>query len=82
MSEASPPPLLPRIASGDPAAVQECMARYKSLVWWLARRQAGTDAEDAVQDIFIELWKNADPELQPRVEDARRRIAELVAEPR
>ncbi|MHC4108353.1 MAG: protein kinase domain-containing protein, partial [Planctomycetota bacterium] len=31
---------------------------------------------------LVELWKNADPELQPRVEDARRRIAELVAEPR
>jgi tetratricopeptide (TPR) repeat protein len=31
---------------------------------------------------FVDLWKDADPELQPRVEDARRRIAELVAEPR
>ena len=26
---------------------------------------------------FIELWKNADPELQPRVEAARRAIADL-----
>jgi tetratricopeptide (TPR) repeat protein len=31
---------------------------------------------------FAELWKNADPELQPRVKEAKRRIAELVAEPR
>ena len=31
---------------------------------------------------FAELWKDADPELQPRVREARRRIAELVAEPR
>ncbi len=31
---------------------------------------------------LVELWRDADPELQWRVEDARRRIAELVAEPR
>jgi eukaryotic-like serine/threonine-protein kinase len=28
---------------------------------------------------FIELWRNADPELQPRVEEARRRLALLRA---
>lgn len=27
---------------------------------------------------FIELWKNADPELQPRVADAQRRLARLT----
>jgi eukaryotic-like serine/threonine-protein kinase len=27
---------------------------------------------------FVDLWKNADPELQPRVAEARRAIAELV----
>jgi hypothetical protein len=26
---------------------------------------------------FVDLWKDADPELQPRVAAARRRIAEL-----
>jgi tetratricopeptide (TPR) repeat protein len=31
---------------------------------------------------FVDLWQDADPELQPRVEDARLRMAELVAEPR
>jgi len=31
---------------------------------------------------FVELWENADPELQPLVEDARARIARLVGEPR
>jgi tetratricopeptide (TPR) repeat protein len=31
---------------------------------------------------FVELWSDADPELQPRVEDARQRIARLVGEPR
>jgi tetratricopeptide (TPR) repeat protein len=29
---------------------------------------------------FIELWKDADPELQPRVEAARRLLAQLAAE--
>ena len=27
---------------------------------------------------FIELWKNADPELQPRVTEARRRLVSLT----
>jgi len=27
---------------------------------------------------FIELWKNADPELQPRVADAKRRLSRLT----
>jgi RNA polymerase sigma-70 factor (ECF subfamily) len=53
--------VLPRIAAGDPAAVPDCIARYGGLVWSLARRFLGNpaDAEDAVQDVFIELWKNA-----------------------
>lgn len=53
--------LLQRIASGEKAAVQECLSRYSGLVWSLARRFLGnvTEAEDAVQDIFVELWKNA-----------------------
>jgi hypothetical protein len=29
---------------------------------------------------FIELWQDADPELQPRVEAARGLLAELAAE--
>ena len=29
---------------------------------------------------FVELWRNADPELQPRVEAAQRRIDEIFAE--
>jgi tetratricopeptide (TPR) repeat protein len=30
---------------------------------------------------FADLWKDADAELQPRVKEAKRRIAELVGEP-
>jgi len=53
--------LLQRIAGGDPEAVQECIGRYGGLVWSLARRflPNPADAEDAVQDVFIELWRNA-----------------------
>jgi len=31
---------------------------------------------------FTELWREADPEFQPKVKEVRRRIAELKAEPR
>jgi hypothetical protein len=38
------------------------------------------DTARAVQNYraFIELWKNADPDLQPRVADARKRLARLT----
>jgi RNA polymerase sigma-70 factor (ECF subfamily) len=53
--------ILERIAAGDPAAVQECIAAYGNLIWSIARRflRADADAEDAVQDIFIDLWSSA-----------------------
>ncbi len=53
--------LLPRIAAGNQGAVRECLDRYGPLVWSLARRFLGnvSDAEDAVQEIFLDLWKNA-----------------------
>ncbi len=52
---------LRRIAEGDKAAVQECIDLYGGLVWSLARRLSPTreDAEDAVQEIFIDIWKSA-----------------------
>lgn len=54
-------PLLPRIASGDRLAVNACIQRYGPLVWSMARRfsATSTDAEDAVQEIFIDLWASA-----------------------
>jgi RNA polymerase sigma-70 factor (ECF subfamily) len=53
--------LLPRVAAGDERAVAECLDRYANLVWSLARRFTSdrTEAEDAVQEIFIELWSSA-----------------------
>lgn len=61
-------PLLPRIAAGDPLAVQECLDIYGGLIWSIARRMcpSNAEAEDAVQEIFIELWQvaaNFDPKL-------------------
>lgn len=54
-------PLLPRIAGGDEGAVRDCVTRYGPLVWSLVRRWSpdGSDAEDAVQEIFIDLWRTA-----------------------
>ncbi|MCB9883634.1 MAG: sigma-70 family RNA polymerase sigma factor [Planctomycetes bacterium] len=54
--------LLLRLASGDGTAVSKILDRYGGLVWSLVRRFLGTsaDAEDLVQEIFIDLWKSAD----------------------
>lgn len=54
-------PVLPRIAAGDTSAVDECLQRYGGLVWSLARRRCADVqlAEDAVQNIFLHLWKVA-----------------------
>ena len=53
--------MLQRIASGDPAAVRECIDEYGPLVWSIARRLSRTpsDAEDATQEIFLDIWRSA-----------------------
>lgn len=53
--------VLQRIADGDQSAVQECLKTYGGLVWSLARRMVSNtdDADDAVQEIFLDVWKNA-----------------------
>lgn len=83
--------LLHRVARGDDAAVRECIQHFGGLVWSLARQMLGTGAEteDAVQEIFTEVWKNAykyDPSVaseatfvamlaRRRLIDRRRRLA-------
>lgn len=57
------PTILESIARGDATAVRRCMDEYGGLVWSLANRYLrgyGEDVEDAVQDVFVELWRKAD----------------------
>jgi tetratricopeptide (TPR) repeat protein len=63
-------------------------------VYWESRRLPSTyirlgelyeergDRESAIEyyNELVELWANADPELQPVVEDVRGRIARLISE--
>lgn len=53
--------LLARVADGDATAARACVERFGALVWSLARRHSPTtaDAEDAVQDIFVDLIRSA-----------------------
>ena len=53
--------LLQRVATGDDDAVRECLDRFGGLVWSLARRFCPdtTEAEDATQEVFVELWRHA-----------------------
>ena len=79
--------ILNRIASGDSNAVQECLKAYGGLIWSLARRMLrdSNDAEDVVQEIFVDIWKNAekfDPSLSSETTFvamiARRRIIDRI----
>ncbi|MCA8941707.1 MAG: sigma-70 family RNA polymerase sigma factor [Planctomycetes bacterium] len=53
--------ILRDVADGKANAVRDCIRRFSGSVWSLARRFCPTqqDAEDAVQDIFLDLWKSA-----------------------
>lgn len=54
--------LMQRIASGEESAVAELYDRFGSLVFRLAYQSMPTrdEAEDAVQEVFVRLWKTAD----------------------
>jgi RNA polymerase sigma-70 factor (ECF subfamily) len=60
--------VLQRVARGDSAAVEECIEVHGGLVARIARRLApgGADVDDAIQEIFIALWRVA-----PRFDPAR-----------
>ena len=61
MAQATSSSLLHQVASGDGQAVGEVLDTYGPLVWSIARRYFGRsgEAEDAVQDAFIAVWKSA-----------------------
>ncbi len=67
--------------------MRECIDRYGGLVWSLARRLCpnSTEAEDAVQEIFVSLWRSAgryDPDMGSEATFiatiARRRLIDRV----
>jgi RNA polymerase sigma-70 factor, ECF subfamily len=81
--------LLARVADGDEEAIREVIATYGALVYSIARRFERQDPEDAVQEIFVDLWKSAarfDPAIaseptfvamlaRRRLIDRKRRVA-------
>jgi RNA polymerase sigma-70 factor (ECF subfamily) len=71
-----PKTLLQRVADGEADAVKGCLDRFGGLVWSLARRSSPSrsDAEDAVQEIFLDLWKSA-----PRFDPSQAAEATFVA---
>jgi RNA polymerase sigma-70 factor, ECF subfamily len=54
--------LMRRVAAGEDRAMEELYDRFASLVYRLAFQAMPTraDAEDAVQEIFVRLWRTAD----------------------
>jgi len=78
---------LQRVAAGEADAVNECMDRYGGLVWSLARRFCANpaDAEDAVQEVFTEVWTKADRYEPEKASEAtfvtmlaRRRLIDML----
>jgi len=53
--------LMQRVASNDETAVGELYDRFSSLVYRLAYQSMPTraEADDAVQEVFVRLWKTA-----------------------
>jgi len=54
--------LMQRVASGEESAIGDLYDRFGSLVYRMAYQTMPTraDAEDAVQEIFVRLWRTAD----------------------
>ncbi|MBX3322386.1 MAG: sigma-70 family RNA polymerase sigma factor [Phycisphaeraceae bacterium] len=56
------PDLLRQISAGDQTAVVACIDEYGGLIWRLAQRylsQCPGEIEDAVQEVFVDLWTHA-----------------------
>lgn len=60
-NESPEPSVLQRMADGDRGAVKDCIDRYGKLVWSVVCRFCPVpgDREDAVQEIFLEVWRSA-----------------------
>jgi RNA polymerase sigma-70 factor (ECF subfamily) len=68
--------LIARMRAGDQSAMADLYDRYSGVVYGVALRVLGntTAAEDVVQEIFLQLWRN------PRAFDAERgRLAPWLA---
>ena len=79
--------ILHRIAADDTTAVEQCLDVYGGLIWALAKKYCFTreDAEDAVQEIFIDIWRYAgrfdaakSPEVSFIILIARRRLIDRL----
>jgi DNA-directed RNA polymerase specialized sigma24 family protein len=67
------PPVLQRIAKADMTAVEDCINTFGDLIWNLAKKHTPTakEAENAVSDIFLDIWKHAkhfDPEMSGEID--------------
>lgn len=53
--------ILADVAAGRPGAMEACIAEFTGLVWALATRMSPVreDAEEGVQEVFIDVWKHA-----------------------
>lgn len=53
--------LMRRVSSGEPAAIAQLYDRFGSLVYRMAYQALPNrdDAEDAVQEVFVRLWRTA-----------------------
>jgi RNA polymerase sigma-70 factor (ECF subfamily) len=90
--------LMQRIAAGDEAAMATLYDRFGALVFKAARQvlSSRAEADDAVQDVFIRLWRTAD-KFDPRraklvtwvmlitrrnlIDRLRRRVSRLDTQP-
>jgi RNA polymerase sigma-70 factor (ECF subfamily) len=53
--------LMQKVAAGDPAAIAELYDRFGALVYRMAFQSmpSRAEAEDAVQEVFVRLWRTA-----------------------
>ena len=54
--------ILARIAAGEDGSFELLIEKYGNLVWSIGKKflYRQSDVEDAVQEVFIAIWKSAD----------------------